>query len=240
MAIAMGFAGSFHCMGMCGPIAFALPLNRTNTLTKIMGILSYNAGRIFTYTVLGALIGIFGKGLRMGGALQIASIVIGVVILASVLVPMVLKKVKFSSAWYLKLNQWVKEKLAVYLNKRSNSSLAILGLLNGLLPCGLVFSALFASVAFGGMKESILFMVIFGLGTLPMMFALPFISGSISLSIRKRMTKAVPFVMAFFGVLFILRGMSLDIPYVSPPASEDNTEIKSCCHSDDHCAAPEE
>lgn len=229
-AFIMGFAGSFHCVGMCGPIAFALPLNRTNNLTKTIGILFYNFGRITTYVLLGTLLGLFGTGLKLAGILQYVSITIGIIIIISVLLPRILKKVKFTSSIYLKFNNWVKNKLGKYLTKKSNSSLLVLGLLNGLLPCGLVWVAMVGSVAYGSVSSGALFMLFFGLGTLPMLFALPYFSSSISATVRNKMTRAIPYVMVLFGILFILRGMNLDIPYISPPLSEDGTEVKSCCH----------
>lgn len=229
-AIIMGFAGSFHCVGMCGPIALALPLNRTNNLTKTIGILFYNFGRITTYVLLGVILGVFGAGLKLAGILQYVSITIGILIIVSVLLPHLLKRVKFTSTLYLKFNNWIKNRLGKYLTKKSNSSLLVLGLLNGLLPCGLVWVAMVGSVAYGSVGSGALFMLFFGLGTLPMLFALPYFSSSISATIRNKMTRAIPYIMVVFGILFILRGMNLDIPYISPPLSEDGTEVKSCCH----------
>ncbi len=229
-ALIMGFAGSFHCVGMCGSIAFALPLNRTSNLTKTIGILFYNFGRISTYVLLGTLLGVFGKGLKLAGILQYVSITIGIVIIASVVLPSFLKKISFTSSYYLKFNSWVKNKLGKRLTKKSNTSLLILGLLNGLLPCGLVWVAMVASITYGGVGSGALFMLLFGLGTFPMMFALPYFSSSISNAFRTKMTKAIPFILVAFGILFILRGLNLDIPFISPPLSQDGTEVKSCCH----------
>jgi len=229
-ALIMGFAGSFHCVGMCGPIAFALPLNRASNLTKVVGILFYNFGRISTYVILGSLLGVFGKGLKLAGILQYVSITIGILIIVSVVLPSLLKKISFTSVFYLKFNNWVKNKLGKFLVKKSNTSLLILGLLNGLLPCGLVWIAMVSSITYGGVGSGALFMLLFGLGTFPMMFALPYFSSSISNALRTKMTKAIPYVLVLFGILFILRGLNLDIPYISPPLSQDGTEVKSCCH----------
>lgn len=229
-ALIMGLVGSFHCVGMCGPIAFALPLNRTTTLTKTIGILFYNLGRISTYVLLGTLLGVFGKGLKLAGILQQVSIGIGILIILYVLVPSLMKRISFTSTYYLKFNSWVKNKLGKRLVKQSNASLLVLGLLNGLLPCGMVWVAMVGSIAYGSISFGAIFMLFFGLGTFPMMFALPYFSSSISASIRTKMTRAIPYIMVLFGVLFILRGLNLDIPYVSPPLSEDGTEVKSCCH----------
>lgn len=228
-ALIMGLAGSFHCVGMCGPIAFALPLNRSTSLTKTIGILFYNLGRISTYVFLGTILGVFGKGLKLAGILQQVSIGIGVLIILSILVPSIMKRISFTSTYYLKFNNWVKNKLGKRLVKQSNTSLLVLGLLNGLLPCGMVGVAMVGSVAYGSAVSGALFMLLFGLGTFPMMFALPYFSSSISGVVRTKMTRIIPYVMVLFGILFILRGLNLDIPFVSPPMSEDGTAVKSCC-----------
>lgn len=230
LAIVLGLTGSLHCVGMCGPIALALPLNTENSVSRAIGALSYNFGRIATYSTIGILFGFFGKGFKLAGILQIISIVIGSLILVSVIVPKVLKKINFTGLYYLRFNSWVKQKIGSRFSKKSNMSLFILGLLNGMLPCGLVFVAIGSSLAFGGVLEGALFMLFFGLGTMPIMFLLPFFSGSISIAVKAKMRKAVPFVMVLFGILFILRGLNLDIPFVSPPIDATGTEVKSCCH----------
>jgi len=227
-AIGLGLATNFHCMGMCGPIAFALPVNNDNFQSKIFGILSYNFGRILTYIFLGAVFGFFGKGIQLAGVSQLVSITIGVFFLLYVFVPSLLQKFQASNQWYLKFNNFVKSKLGSRLKNKSFSSLLILGLLNGMLPCGMVYAAIFASIGFGeGIEGGILFMLFFGIGTLPAMIGLPFIAQSISQTFRRKFTKAVPVMMVLFGVLFILRGMSLNIPYISPPVSK--TEVQDCC-----------
>jgi len=231
LGLILGITGSLHCVGMCGPIALALPLNHDSPLSKTIGILSYNFGRIFTYSIIGVLFGFFGKGLKLAGALQVVSIILGVIILLSLTLPKILNKFHFSSKLYLKLNTWVKQKIGKRFSKKSNASLFVLGLLNGLLPCGLVFLAIASAIAQGGVLEGTLFMMFFGMGTLPIMFLLPYFSGSLSLTIRNKMKKMVPYVMALFGVLFIIRGLNLGIPYLSPEFNETRTEVKSCCHT---------
>lgn len=226
-AVALGLASNLHCMGMCGPIAFALPVNNENSFTKSIGILIYNLGRIITYIILGALFGLFGKGLQAAGVMQIVSIVLGVLIILYVFVPGVLQKFQVSNMWYVKFNSYIKSKLGSRLTKKSNFSLLILGLLNGLLPCGMVYMAIFGALEFGGLQNGMLFMLFFGIGTLPAMIGLPFVAQSISQAFRKKFINAVPYVMVVFGLLFILRGMNLNIPYLSPPMNK--TEVKDCC-----------
>lgn len=90
------------------------------------------------------------------------------------------------------------------------------GLLNGLLPCGAVYAALTASVAMGSVVGGAIFMFFFGLGTIPLMFAAVIMGNVITLKTRQKVLKLLPFLMIILGILFILRGLDLGIPFISP------------------------
>jgi len=228
LGLLFGITGSLHCVGMCGPIALALPLNRTSTFTRIISILFYNIGRVATYSVIGALFGLFGKGFQLAGVLQVVSITLGVIMM--VIVPSVMKKAHFTNKMYMRLNTWVNAKIGGRLQKKSKASLFVLGLLNGLLPCGLIFFAVGSSIIQGEAIKGALFMVFFGIGTIPALFLIAFFSETFKDSFRKKLRKAIPFVMILFGMLFILRGLNLGVPYLSPEFNKTGTEVKSCCH----------
>jgi uncharacterized protein len=236
-AITLGLIGSFHCVGMCGPIALAIPLNNQSWLTKTTGAILYNLGRAITYAVMGTLFGLVSKGFVMAGFQKWVSILMGAIMVVSVLFPSLYKnrfdfdKKAFSFVGKLKL------KLGNLLRKKTYGSLFLIGLLNGLLPCGLVYMAIAGALATGSSTSGALFMFIFGIGTLPMLFFVSILGNSISLRLRKKMTKLIPVAVMFIGVLFILRGLGLGIPYVSPPDKKlqvpQKTEVKAqgaCCH----------
>lgn len=226
-AVTLGLASNFHCMGMCGPIAFALPVNNENTRTKLTGILAYNFGRILTYVIIGALFGLFGQGLKLAGISQWVSIAIGISFILYVIAPQIIKKTGITNQWYLKFNNFIKQKLGDRLKKKSVASLTILGLLNGLLPCGMVYVAVFAALGFSeGVVGGMIFMAMFGIGTLPAMVGMPLAAQSLSSSFRLKFQKAVPIIMLVFGAVFVLRGMNLNIPYLSPAISDSKVE---CC-----------
>lgn len=234
-ALTLGLIGSFHCAGMCGPIALAIPLNNNNWLTKATGSVLYNIGRAVTYAIMGALFGLISSGFAMAGFQKWVSILMGTIMVLSVLFPSLYKnrfdfeKSAFSFVGKLKI------KLGNLLRRRSFGSLFLIGILNGLLPCGLVYMAIAGALATGNSVSGALFMFLFGLGTLPMLFAISIIGNTLSLQLRKKMTKVIPIVVMFIGILFILRGLGLGIPYISPPDKKlhvpQKTEMKTsaCC-----------
>ena len=215
-AITLGVIGNFHCIGMCGPIAISIPIDRSGPFQKLIGIVIYNLGRIFSYISLGGLFGLFGAGIRLSGIMQLASIVIGSLMLIFVLFPRITALYNPLGNLYDKFNMWISQLLRDGLHNRSGQSLFIMGGLNGLLPCGMTFTAALASVPFGGVLQSMSFMLFFGIGTLPVMILLPWFAHLISAEWRYKFRKLVPLVIGIFGILFILRGLNLGIPFISP------------------------
>ncbi|MDP2724286.1 MAG: sulfite exporter TauE/SafE family protein [Bacteroidales bacterium] len=218
MALLTGLVGSLHCIGMCGPIAVALPLGKRNYGYKILGSLTYNLGRILTYGILGALFGLLGQGIEMAGLQQWASIGIGAIMILSVIFPALFKgKMKFEQLFFGYAGKLV-GKFRQLFAISSLPSLFLIGLLNGLLPCGLVYVAVAGAINTNDTFFGIIYMVIFGLGTIPIMTAIPLIGNMIGRQIRKRFAKALSIFIVILGIIFILRGLSLGIPYLSPPA----------------------
>lgn len=224
-AIVLGLLGSFHCVGMCGPIALALPVHNKPSLVKNGLIALYNLGRIMTYTVFGMAAGAIGESFAMAGLQQGLSIAIGVVLLVSVFLPF--KNSMSGYGFFL----WVKTAFNRVFSKGTRSSLFVVGLLNGLLPCGLVYVGIAGAAATGDFAQGALFMAAFGLGTAPMMFALPGIGSSLSVSSRSRIRKATPLLVTAMALLLILRGLNLGIPYVSPKINGQGNTTGSGHHS---------
>jgi sulfite exporter TauE/SafE len=226
-----GLIGSFHCVGMCGPIAMALPFVGSTGWRYYAGRLLYNSGRIVTYASLGALAGAFGESLQMAGLQQTVSIISGVVILLLLVLPNTLKGKYASILGTDKLMTWVRQKLGYYFQRNSLGSLFMVGLLNGLLPCGFVYIALAGAISAPGIGGAMRYMVLFGLGTFPLMFLVSLSGKLISLKMRSLFNRAVPYVGMALAILFIVRGLSLGIPYLSPKithTAHHTTEI-TCC-----------
>jgi uncharacterized protein len=237
IAFALGLGSSLHCMGMCGPIAFMLPLNRTSGWTKLGGIVSYSFGRVLTYMLLGAIFGLIGQSFEVIGVLQVMSIVFGALIVLSVVFPRILSRLSSSNSWYLRFNNWIQSKLGLFLKQKSSAALVLIGGLNGLLPCGMVYVALAGSLAYGSIGDGMVFMFFFGLGTVPAMAAAAYFSTSISAAMRQKFQRAVPYVMVVFGLLILIRGLNLNIPYLSPEVKVNNQKevTMSCCSKSKDC-----
>ncbi|MBK9981763.1 MAG: sulfite exporter TauE/SafE family protein [Saprospiraceae bacterium] len=225
--LSIGFLGSFHCIGMCGPIALSLPVASVSGGKKYAGIFFYNFGRAITYSALGLLFGFMGNQFRIWGLQQVVSITAGVLILV-----FIISNFSFSSriGWLAQLNAWVKLSLARLLNRPKNTfSFLSIGLLNGLLPCGLVYVAIAASLATMNTLNGMLLMFAFGLGTLPVMGAMMAFGHLLSFNFRHRLKRAVPVFVGLMAVILILRGMNLGIPYLSPKLGKTSATVE-CCH----------
>lgn len=214
-ALGLGFASGFHCLGMCGPIALSLGLSKKQQVNFHLQNLTYQFGRILTYSFLGAIVGIVGEGFQLAGFQKYISILAGILLITMALFSFggdFTTKIPAISNALLK----VKINLGKLLRKTDYSSRFLTGVLNGFLPCGMVYMALTASLAAGGIWQSSTFMVFFGLGTFPFMFAAVLFGNILNATVRNKILKIVPVFMLILGTLFILRGMELGIPYVSP------------------------
>jgi sulfite exporter TauE/SafE len=226
-ALLLGLLSSAHCVGMCGPIALAVPSSRTTWPGRIADGLLLNGGRLLTYAALGALFGTFGRGLHLAGLQQTVSITMGVLMLLAVLLPSLLREDLFTTAALAGLGR-LRSSLARNLRRTSPVGLLVTGSLNGLLPCGMVYFALAGALVQDGALDGALFMALFGLGTWPAMLAVRLGGGLVSGAWRTGFRRAAPFVFALLGALFILRGLGLGIPYVSPVLHEVPVGVQDC------------
>lgn len=229
-ALLFGLLGSFHCIGMCGPIAFLLPVNRSNSWIRFLQTLSYHLGRISSYTLIGLLFGFLGKGIHLFGMQQQISIIVGVLMIVSVLLPYkFINKLNFSKPIYQAVSK-VKSAIGGALKDRSPETFFYIGFLNGFLPCGLVYMAVFAALTSGNILSGGLYMAMFGLGTIPLMTTAIFLGNSIPKNFKTKILKVIPVFIVLIGCLFILRGMGLGIPYISPKPIVDPVMANFSCH----------
>jgi uncharacterized protein len=218
-AFAIGLFGSLHCIGMCGPIAIALPVPNTSNASFLTGRLLYNIGRVLTYSFLGAIFGLLGSRFVVAGFQQGISIILGIIILIVVLMPSRYKVKVTQHPIILKISSPLKESIGVLFKKGTFSSMFLIGILNGFLPCGLVYVALAGAIASGDAVSGAAVMVLFGLGTIPAMFAATVFGKFINLGLRRKLNKLIPYFAIVLAIIFILRGMALGIPYLSPKIS---------------------
>ena len=215
-AFIFGLISSLHCIGMCGPIALMIPVDRTNPAKKTTQIITYHLGRLTAYALIGLVFGLVGKGFFLAGIQQRLSVFIGVAMIITILTPeRVLANYNFSKPVYRLISK-IKSSLGKQFKNKSYQSLFTIGLLNGFLPCGMVYVALFGAIAMQNVSFGILYMLLFGIGTIPMMSSVTYLNSIMTVSFRNKIQKVIPYVGVIIGILFILRGLGLGIPYVSP------------------------
>ncbi|MDO7743294.1 MAG: sulfite exporter TauE/SafE family protein, partial [Pedobacter sp.] len=210
---------SVHCVGMCGPLAFGVPSLRSGWFYLVLDKLLYQSGRIVSYCILGVLIGLLGRQIWLAGLQQGVSILSGLLIILAALSRIFKFSLSNSSSILLKPFNAM---FSYALQHRANH--LIIGLINGFLPCGFVYLAMAGALNTGAVPSAISYMFWFGLGTTPLMFIAAVSVGFTSALFRKRINQLIPFLMLFLGCWFILRGMELNIPYLSPPKAATITE----------------
>jgi len=221
LAFMIGLLGSVHCIGMCGPLAFAVPSLNPGIGYLVLDKVLYQTGRIISYCILGALIGLIGRQLWMSGLQQGISIFTGVLIIAAACS----RIFKLSAGRRSSLLLKPFNKMFGYALKHKANHL-IIGMINGLLPCGFVYLALAGALNMGNVALSVSYMFWFGVGTAPLMLLATIGMGFTGTMVRQRINKVIPFLMLFLGCWFVLRGMNLNIPYVSP--AKQITSVAEC------------
>lgn len=215
-ALVLGLLGSFHCIGMCGPIAMMLPVDSSSNFKKTSQIFIYHFGRLLAYSLIGLIFGFLGKGLYIFGLQQKLSIIIGIILIVIVLLPYnTFNRYNFSKPLYKVISK-VKQSMGTALKKKTSDTFLTIGFLNGFLPCGLVYMAVLSSIATADPFKGSLYMFLFGLGTIPLMTSAIYLGNMLNALAKKRIQKLIPVFVILIGVLFIIRGLGLGIPYLSP------------------------
>jgi hypothetical protein len=222
IAFFIGLFGSVHCIGMCGPLAFAVPSVKNSGWLIVADKLLYNAGRIITYSFLGLLIGLLGKQLWLSGLQQGVSLVSGLLIIMagfSRIFKIRVAENKFFSSLLSPVNRLLNYAL------RHRAGHLVIGLLNGFLPCGFVYLALVGAINTASPLAAAQYMFWFGAGTFPLMLLATISSGFVGPVLRRRINKTIPYFMVCLGCWFLLRGMQLNIPYLSPAKFVPGTDV---------------
>lgn len=224
IAFFIGLFGSVHCIGMCGPLAFAVPSFHERWWLVVADKFIYNAGRVITYTLLGLLIGVLGRQLWLAGLQQSVSIISGLLIITAGFSRIF--KVRFSRSKFATRSLVPVNRLISYALRHKAGHFA-LGMLNGFLPCGFVYLALIGAVNASSPTASAQYMFWFGAGTFPLMLLATVSTGFIGLPLRRRINRVMPYLMVCLGLWFMLRGLELNIPYLSPAKQTSGAAI---CH----------
>lgn len=212
----LGAAGSLHCVGMCGPLSLALPTYHLSKTKKFISLLVYQFGRIITYSMIGLVFGLVGRRIYISGYQQWFSIGMGILVLMLVLVYFIQKKtirLSFLNRFYHSVQGMI---IRLLRSSTGFSGFLLMGIANGLLPCGMVYIALAATLSLPQISQSVAFMALFGAGTLPAMMLVGYAGQLIKPGLRRSLQKAVPMFIALMGAVLILRGLNLGIPFISP------------------------
>lgn len=226
-ALGLGFAGSLHCAGMCGPIALAIPVGKGGSLHKALAYGIYHFGRISGYAILGFLFGTLGYGFSMSGFQQGLSIAAGVGMLIFIWMPKFSHRLLPNGA-LSGYQSRITRAMASRLKSHRAPALLGLGFFNGLLPCGLVYLALAGALASYDPLQGAAFMALFGLGTAPTLLLVAYTGSRVQGQWRLRLQKIATGMATFIAILFIIRGLGLGIPYLSPELGITTTANMEC------------
>lgn len=202
-ALTTGLIGSLHCVGMCGPLAMALPIGRLPRSQRGLALGLYHTGRLTAYAGLGLLMGTLGQGLLLAGLQRPVSIAAGLFLL----IWTGINRGALPGLTMGRATRWVVQPMTRFLQSPTLRAFAGLGFLNGLLPCGFVYVALAGAVTTGSSVTGAAYMALFGLGTIPALLAVRFLPSLFPVSLRRRFTQFMPVVTVALGLLLVGRGV---------------------------------
>lgn len=213
-AFLIGLAGSVHCVGMCGPLALAIPgASKDKGFTFFLRTIAYQISRISGYGVLGLIVGFFSQGMQFTGVQPYFSLLSGILLLFLGffgIIPEVnaFSKYPIIQHFQVKINRII----GTVMTNEHFSTPFVLGFLNAMLPCGMIYIALGTGLSSGNMSEAALYLISFGLGTLPLMFMVSLSGQLLSLQMRRSWQKAIPIIFMISGIILIYKGMNIDLP----------------------------
>ena len=213
-ALLMGLASGLHCIGMCGPLSMAIPVPAHSKLSRPLALGIYHFSRIIVYMMLGFVAALLGLSILKPEHQQWLSIALGLMVVIMAWFPALISRMRWSPAQAI-LGK-IKSGFHQYMRNGNASGFLVMGALNGLLPCGMVYLAIASSLLNGEAVSSAYFMMFFGMGTLPTVYFMPLIASGLFRHFNIRAGKLFPVVMTMVGLVLMLRGMGLGIPYLSP------------------------
>ena len=220
-ALVIGFLGSLHCAGMCSPLAMAVTnLSKPAFINRF----TYNGGRIFSYGFQGLVAASVGSAFEFTGLQTIFSISLGILLIIAGFAGITSFNLPFVSSGIQKLTTFIKIKLGNFIRKKTKLSLIITGMLNGLLPCGLTYMALTYCLTIIHPIEGFLYMLVFGLGTLPVMLGLTSVMQTLMLKFNFSLRKMTTVTLVVLGVLLIVRSI-----HVHPAHHKTNKDGITIC-----------
>lgn len=215
LALTTGIIGGFgHCIGMCGPLVASYTLARTSQplplFTRMAPHLLYNVGRITTYTLIGGIMGLSGSFVNVAGRLagiqNVVALIAGVMM---ILMGIGIAGISGNTAWIEKHNLSVLRLAQRVVASSSLLRYYPLGIILGLLPCGLSYTVFIAAAGTGGLFPGMLTALLFGLGTLPALILFGAVMSLLSATLRNRIYRTSGALVILMGIYYLYRGISL-------------------------------
>jgi hypothetical protein len=206
----LGVVGSAHCAGMCGPLVLTITrgLERPSRRAMLRHALSYHTGRVSIYVLLGLAAGLVGQTLTLWGLGRALAVVAGLVLL-------LVAAGTAGPAWFRRAGARpaaLATNACVIVGRWSRihpvAGPLFAGAANGLLPCGLVYSAVLTAAALGSAASGVVLMAGFGVGTVPALLALSMAAASQAFGIRARLRRITPVLLVLTAALLLVRGLS--------------------------------
>lgn len=213
-ALTLGLVTGLHCVGMCGPLVLALPGKGQSTARRWSNRLHYHLGRILVYGALGGFAGVIGHGIELFTWQRSVAIAGGGLMLVLAIVPRMTHGLKLPSPLRKSIDS-ARSSLFHNLNRGHLFTWLGLGAMNGLLPCGPLYIALAGALAAGTWEGGVLFMMVFGTGTSAALMGLYTMRDRMQPA-ANRFSRLLTWATALVGVLLVLRGLDLGIPFISP------------------------
>jgi hypothetical protein len=226
----LGFLGSLHCVGMCGPIALALPWKSASQAHFVWKQIFYFLFKALAYMLLGFLSGLLGDTFRFFGFQQTVSIVLGSIML--ILGISTLFQFSFIKKMTIldKVFAGLRTLFGKFLKSERPASFMAIGFLNGFLPCGFVYIGLASAVVTNSVLNAGVFMFFFGIGTIPALLTASLLPRFLRTKQQLSTRKLIPLFSILFAILFILRGLNLGIPFVSPRMQGHTPKMEKAAH----------
>jgi len=204
----LGLAGSAHCAGMCGPVLLVV-MGGANSSRRAAGraALIYHTCRLSMYVLLAIPAGYAGRALALAGLGRVMAVVAGALLLVAATGSGGQRWMRPVSLAWSTVVICLGMKARTFTRQSPHFGYAVLGLVNGLIPCGLVYAAITTAAAVGSIAGSALFMSGFGLGTVPALLGVTIAAAAVPVTLRQRLRFVGPAVMAFAGLLLIGRGV---------------------------------
>lgn len=203
-ALVIGFLGSLHCAGMCSPLAMAV----TNmSKPAFINRFTYNGGRILSYGLQGVVAASIGSIFEFTGIQDALSITLGTLLIVAGFTGMTSINIPILTAGIQRMTTFIKIRLSDFIKRKTKVALIATGMLNGLLPCGLTYMALTFCLTITHPLDGFLYMLVFGLGTLPVMLGLTSVVQLLMTRVNLNFRKLTTITMVVLGVLLITRSL---------------------------------